>query len=229
MLIVCNYKMNGNLNLYSKLIKQLNKVEGTKLILCPPFVYMSQFKRQLKFHLLGAQDVSAFDEGKSTGQISAHMLIDMGCKYTLVGHSERRVFESDEIVAQKIVAAQKSDIIPIVCVGETDRGMGYAGFKHQVESAFNAASKTKPLIVAYEPVWAIGSNQSPDADYVGEMIKNIKAAAQKYNIDAKILYGGNVNQHNFKSLKSTGVDGFLLGRLSIDSDRFFEFLRRVYE
>lgn len=225
MLIVANYKNNGDSKFYATLIQKINKVKDTNLVLCPPFVFLPQFKN-LKRHKLGAQNVDC--SPALTGGISAEMLKEFNCAYALVGHCERRPFETDKLAAQKVQALQKVNITPIVCVGETDRGAGYANFKHQVMSALKLADKNKQIVFAYEPVWCVGTGELPSAKHVGDMVKHIKNSVKKFGIEGKVLYGGSIDENNFKNYMSTNIDGFLVGRLAMQIDNFINFLRSVY-
>ncbi len=227
MLLVANYKMNGDFKFYATTIQKLNKVKDTNIVLCPPFVFLPQFKNNLKFHNLGAQNVDCPLNNKSTGGISAQMLKEFGCAYTLVGHSERRAYETEQDIAQKIIAAQKQNIIPIVCVGEKYRGQGYLNFISQVESALKVADKNKQIIFAYEPVWSIGSGNLPSRAHVENIIKKIKASAEKFGFNVPVIYGGSINENNFGDYMGV-VDGFLVGGLALDTDRFILLIRRVY-
>lgn len=187
----------------------------------------------------GAQDVSAHREGAYTGEVSARMLKDLGCRYTIVGHSERRKYhgETDALVRAKILRLFEEGITPILCVGEPlevrERGEAIPYTLAQLEGALEGVDLPGPeaLVVAYEPVWAIGTgkNAAPlDAEEMHQAIRS--ALSEKYGKEfaarVRILYGGSVNPENFASLLSMpNVDGGLVGGASLGLESFLALLR----
>ena len=234
--VVANYKMNGSEDFFAFVIKKLKKLEtkDTKIVLCPPFVYLHEFKKNnaklTKNNIsLGAQDVASENNKKSTGQINADMLVDMGCKYVIVGHSERRaIYETDEIVAKKTVEAIKHGLVPIVCVGEESKDAGITQVKAQVRAVFKALkaeglNAKENVIFAYEPVWAIGTGEVPN---VKQINKAKQAILSVLDFEPTVLYGGSVNGQNYTDLLGE-MDGFLLGGVSLKVDEFLSIVRGV--
>ena len=225
-LLVANYKMNGDKNFYENANKVLNKLKSEDtIILCPPFVYMPYLKIKNKALALGSQDVSAMDNKKSTGQISGNMLNELGVKYSIVGHSERReIGETDEIVSKKVCAAQKNGIVPIVCVGEEKLGANLNVLAEQVELALKGAIN-KDIVFAYEPIWAIGTGEKPTVVNIKKAVKIIKITAKHCGYNVPVLYGGSVNADNYKEILTANVDGLLMGGVSLKLDEFIKIVK----
>ena len=224
-LFVANYKMNGDKSFYHS-VNELNKVrlKDTKLILCPPFVYLPILKA--KIFSLGAQDICERERGGSTGEISAEMLRDNNVEFVLVGHSDRRaVGESDDIISKKINMAIKYGIVPIVCVGEETFRSKIEDIRSQVESAIRGVDGE--VIFAYEPIWAIGTGKVPTVKKINQAIATIKGICQEYGKSCKILYGGSVNRDNYIELMKSDADGFLVGGLSLKLEDFISVLKGV--
>lgn len=182
---------------------------------------------------LGAQDCHFENSGSFTGDISATMLQKIGCEYVILGHSERRVghFESDEIVAKKVRAAVAKDLIPIICVGESketrDQNKHLEFVLKQILNSVPMGEKFKKLIIAYEPIWSIGTGVTPSAEQISEMAKLIKkifdekfaGVAEEYFM----LYGGSVtSQNSAEILAIESVNGLLVGKASLDSEEFLK-------
>ena len=206
-----------------------------ELAVCVPAPYLSQVQSLLAGSPVswGAQDLSDQEAGAFTGEISAAMLKDFACRYVIVGHSERRALhgESSELVAKKTIAALSAGLVPIVCVGETlaEREAGLtAGVVEQQLAPVLAAvgSRLADIVIAYEPVWAIGTGQTASPEQAQEMHAYIrKLVAEHYNNsiseDVSILYGGSVKPDNAKELFSQpDVDGGLVGGASLKSRDF---------
>lgn len=173
---------------------------------------------------LGGQDCHFEQSGSFTGDVSADMLRKVGCQYVILGHSERREkhFESDEIIAKKIRAAVEKNLIPIICCGESkevrDHGFHLDFVSKQVVSALPKDLNLKKIIVAYEPIWSIGTGLIPSAAQISEMMEFIKKTVGK---TCSTLYGGSVNSQNSgEILSAPGVDGLLIGKASLDADEF---------
>lgn len=228
-LIVANYKMNGDKKFYSSVQAKLNKlkVKDTELVLCPPFLYLSTFKIKNKKVFLGSQDISNVSTGKSTGQIAPKMLKEFGVKYSIIGHSERRsIGESETLIAQKVKTACDNGLIPIVCVGESSKTSKLDVLKTQVESVLDLINDKK-IVFAYEPVWAIGTGQIPTVKRINNAIKNIKKLAKEKGFDVKVLYGGSVDESNYKELLKADLDGFLLGGVSLNVEKFISIIKGI--
>ncbi|MBV6423377.1 MAG: Triosephosphate isomerase [Steroidobacteraceae bacterium] len=204
-------------------------------VVCPPFVYLADVARMLRDSTvaLGAQDVGAEAQGAFTGEVSAAMLRDVGCTMAIVGHSERRTLygENDPLVARKFAAAQSRDLTPILCVGETlaerEAGLTHAVVARQLDAVMDLAGAAAfgAAIIAYEPVWAIGTghNASPaEAEDVHAFIRaRIRGRDAKIADEVRILYGGSVKAGNAAELFSQpDVDGGLVGGASLKADEF---------
>jgi triosephosphate isomerase len=238
-LVAGNWKMNGsraeNASLVRSLLDQARADATTEVMLCPPFVYLHEMGRLLKDSdvALGAQSLCAEAIGAFTGEVSAAMLKDVGCSYVLVGHSERRQIyaEGDALVARKFVAAQSQGLVPVLCVGETleeregDRTAQVVARQLDAVLAVSGVGAFRSAVIAYEPVWAIGTgrNASPDqAQDVHSMIRG-KVAALDATIAAsvRILYGGSVKASNARELFAMpDIDGGLVGGASLNADEF---------
>jgi triosephosphate isomerase len=204
-------------------------------MLCPPFVYLQEVGRLLKDSdvALGAQSLCAEAMGAFTGEVSGAMLKDVGCSYVLVGHSERRQIyaEGDALVARKFLAAQSQGLVPVLCVGETleeregERTAQVVARQLDAVLAVSGVGAFRSAVIAYEPVWAIGTgrNASPDqAQDVHAMIRG-KMAALDATIGAsvRILYGGSVKASNARELFAMpDIDGGLIGGASLKADEF---------
>lgn len=224
-LIVANYKMNGDKRFFRS-VNILNKIKrkDTTLVLCPPFVYLTSLCA--KRYALGAQDMYESLDLKPTGEISANMLSDMGVKYVILGHSDRRKMgETDDMVANKAKLALEHNITPIVCVGEEKYRSNVEDIYAQVEAVADVA--TGEVIFAYEPIWAIGTGKVPKINKINKAIAIIKATASEHNLECKVLYGGSVNESNYRELMKSDADGFLIGGLSLKLDKFIEVLKGV--
>jgi len=204
---------------------------------CPPFVYLWETARLLKSSsiALGAQSVCAEALGAFTGEVSAGMLKDVGCKYVLVGHSERRAIykEDDALVARKFLAAQSQGLIPVLCVGETleerERGQTMQVVSRQLAAVLDlaGASALRTAVIAYEPVWAIGTGKNATPAQAQEVHAYIRTAIAgrdaKIAADVRILYGGSVKAANAHELFAMpDVDGGLVGGASLKADEFLK-------
>lgn len=182
---------------------------------------------------LGSQDVSWEESGPHTGEVSAAMLRELGCMYVIVGHSERRARgESDETIQKKFSVALAHGLVPILCVGET-REQREAGetanvVKRQLESALSEVERGPRFLVAYEPVWAIGSETPDTADDARRVADSIDAVLKRVKLDAVILYGGSVEPGNVRSfVDGQRIRGVLVGRASLDAEEFTAIVQRV--
>ena len=228
--------MNGSLSANQDLLLSVCKALGSsdcKVAVCVPAVYLAQVQNLCAASSLlwGAQDVSAQEQGAYTGEISASMLRDFGVRYVLVGHSERRQYhgETDEIVALKAQRALAAGITPIVCVGETlaerEAGKTAEVVKQQLAAVIHANGHCiSEIVVAYEPVWAIGTGKTAtpeQAQEVHALLRTQLLAASKQAERIAILYGGSMNAANASSLLSQpDIDGGLIGGASLKSADF---------
>ena len=231
-LIVGNWKMWGNHSQARQWIEQMGLAECDDLdwAVCPPFTLIAECVSRLGGECIGAQSVSQDHEVPHTGDISANMLSDLGAKWVIIGHSERRSLrsETDESVALQIENAQAAGLVPIVCVGETqiERETGAAEERvcQQLRKALKEADLGKELVIAYEPVWAIGTGLVASPEQVQAMHSLIRLELQGMGVGegkARIIYGGSVKPDNAQTLfELADVDGALVGGASLDADQF---------
>lgn len=234
-----NWKLNGDkqsiTGLLEGILGGMKDVQKAEVAVCAPFVYLPQVAEMLKNTGVqyGAQNVSEFDSGAYTGEVSAPMLKEFECKYAIVGHSERRSIygESDQQVADKYVAAQKSGIIPILCVGELleerESGATEDVVARQLDAVVNTAGveSFKNAVIAYEPVWAIGTGKTATPEQAQEVHAFIRSRLASSNADVaanvQILYGGSVKPDNAETLfAQDDIDGGLIGGASLDAASF---------
>lgn len=229
-LIVANIKMNFT---YEEAINYKNNIKDKydNLIICPPYLYIKDMISNN--YVIGSQDGYYIDKGAYTGEISFHQLSSIGVKYSIIGHSERRhkFNESNEIIKLKFDSCISHSITPILCVGETkeerDNGIIFDIIKNQVDSACINITLNK-IIIAYEPVWAIGTNVTPTLKEIEEVHIYIRNLLKTHNIDCQILYGGSVNLNNIKEFSSSNnIDGFLIGSASLDADNLIKMIKET--
>ncbi len=234
-LVAGNWKMHGNHRANAELLAGIIGVRpfGCDVAVCVPYPYLSETAVALAGSDLrwGAQDCSAHEQGAYTGEVSAAMLAEFGCRYVIVGHSERRQYhaETDQLVADKAKAALACGITPIVCVGETlaqrEAGQTEAVVKRQLSAVIHALGHCAgEMVVAYEPVWAIGTGRvaTPEqAQSVHALLRAQLSAATAHAADMKILYGGSMKPDNAVSLLSQpDIDGGLIGGASLKAADF---------
>ncbi|HSB97964.1 MAG TPA: triose-phosphate isomerase [Spongiibacteraceae bacterium] len=237
-LVIGNWKMHGDhaalAQLLGTLRRSLSALSNTDVAVCPPFVYLAAARQQLADSViaLGAQNLCAEAKGAFTGEISAAMLHDCGCHYAIVGHSERRQLfnENDALVAAKTAAALQANVTPIVCVGETLQqretnatltviGAQLAAIFERLDSA-----DISRIVIAYEPVWAIGTGKTAtplQAQEVHAFIRRQLATVLPDAATVPILYGGSVKADNAATLfAQPDIDGGLVGGASLNAEEF---------
>ena len=237
-IVVGNWKMNMNNSAAHSLFQSSNNAEivsSTKIIIAPPSVYLSGFSSNKSKNIyLAAQNCSDNENGAYTGEISASMLYSIGVGYSLVGHSERRQYqnESDLLLKQKINVLIENKVIPIFCCGENldkrESGDFYKVIQSQLEnSLFHLSnSEIKEVVIAYEPVWAIGTGVTASPGQAQEIHAFIRSLlVERYSLETaeeiSILYGGSCNASNAKELfMNKDVDGGLIGGAALDVDSF---------
>jgi triosephosphate isomerase len=248
-IIVANWKMNPRTEedakeIITEINKKSKKFGDIYLVVCPPFIFLNEVSSIIsssKKIILGAQDVFVGQGVSHTGEVGVELLKKAGVKYILVGHSERRAtLDSNEVVKEKMLGSLKAGFKTILCVGEKERneyGDHYNEVKKQIEDAITKLPKKliKNLIVAYEPVWAIGrpENEAIKPDqlheitiFIKRLISDILGTKEVEKI--KILYGGSVTKNNFKEIIEKGnVDGLLIGRESLKAENLVELLKRI--
>ncbi|GKX64225.1 triosephosphate isomerase [Pragia fontium] len=238
-LVMGNWKLNGSKHMVNELIAglrhELSDVDGCDVAIAPPFIYLDQAKQAISdSHIaLGAQNVDINLSGAFTGETSANMLKDIGAKYVIIGHSERRTYhkESDELIAEKFAVLKEAGLIPVLCIGETEAenaaGQTQAVCARQLDAVLKTmgAPALKGSVIAYEPVWAIGTGKSATPAQAQAVHKFIRDHIAKHDADvaAKIIiqYGGSVNDSNAAELFSQpDIDGALVGGASLKADAF---------
>lgn len=250
MFVAGNWKMNTDLpegralaeNIAAGIAQTDTGFQGVNFVVCPPFVHLQAVGDALAGSpvALGAQDVHAEDEGAYTSDVSASMLTSVGCSYVIIGHSERRQYyeETDADVNQKTQQAMAYGLVPIVCVGETldQRKAGDAAsvVRAQLEGALEGVDveTADELVVAYEPVWAIGTGESATPGQAQDMHAVIRSdLAARYGDageDIALLYGGSMKPHNAAELLSEpDVDGGLIGSASLNAESFLGIAERA--
>lgn len=238
-LVAGNWKMHGSLVANTALLDSLTQlhrpVDNVEMAVCVPFPYLAQVAQQLRATGIawGAQDVSEHDSGAYTGEVSGPMLAEFGCKYVLVGHSERRVLhgETDRQIAGKFAAVQRAGMIPVLCVGETleqrDNAATDAVLRRQLEAVLdaNGVAAFKDSVLAYEPVWAIGTGRTASPEQVQAVHRHLRglvgARAPGVALELTIVYGGSVKPGNAADLFAMpDVDGGLIGGASLVAQDF---------
>ena len=242
-LIVANWKMNktkaSGISLVKSLSAKINRSNRSsrEVVVCPPFTLISEISKILKSSKisLGGQDCSADSFGAFTGDISPLMLKDLGCKYVIVGHSERREHhnESEKIIKNKLDLALSLGLKVILCVGEKmqerKKGNTIRIITRQLQLSISKKCNNKNTIIAYEPVWSIGSGVTPKDSEICDVHNFIKNKSSQLSIGDKpfmVLYGGSVNPGNSKNILSLqNVDGALVGGASLKLKSFLDIIR----
>ncbi len=245
-LVIGNWKMNGTRQmvqaLLSTLVSKNTELTRAKVVVCPPYLYIPLAMELLRGTsiLLGGQDVWVESEGAFTGDVSAAMLADFGCSWVIVGHSERRSLhaEDDYLVAKKAMAAQMAGLVPIICVGETLDEREEGRTKTVIARQLDAVLETVGIqmfasaVIAYEPVWAIGTGRTATPQQAQEIHEYIRQRIAINNADIasslRILYGGSVKPKNAAELfNQPDIDGGLIGGASLNGIDFIEICRAV--
>ncbi len=225
-LIVANWKMNPEDVSKAREIAFFSDQGG--VILCPPVIFLNEVKKEIKKATIGAQDVFWERKGSFTGETSALMLKNIGCKYVIIGHSERRrnLKEDNSIIEKKMKALIEEGITPILCIGETREERDKKEAEKIVAEQLSIIPKSTEVIIAYEPVWAIGSGDSCDWELAKEMRSFISDSFK--GRFSKILYGGSVNSENCSDyLEKSLFDGLLVGSASLDHQEFKKIIEKA--
>ncbi len=247
-LIIGNWKCNPTSfseakNLFLSINKKIQKKRKIEIVICPPFVYLfplAQLNRKHKI-ILGAQDAFFEEKGAFTGEVSPKMLKDLGCKYVIVGHSEKRAQgEKDEIINKKIHLLLKENLTPILCIGENreerEKKQTFEKIKNQIQEGLKKVAKKylNKVIIAYEPIWAIGTNKPCPPESVLTISIFIRKTFStlfglKKTDKITILYGGSVNANNAKKyIEEARVDGLLIGSSSLKPEEFLKIIFSFY-
>lgn len=246
-LVAANWKMHGNRVFVKELVSGLmpalsGGVNGVDIVVCPPFPYLQMVDALISGVevVLGAQDISTHECGAYTGEVSGSMLADFRVRYVIVGHSERRTLmaESDQVVAAKFEAAQRVGLIPVLCVGETlderDQGMAEQVVSRQLAAIADrcGVSGFNRAVVAYEPVWAIGTGRSASVQQAQDMHAAIRRLIalqdEETSQSLQVIYGGSVSPENAPELfAQPDIDGGLIGGASLNADQFVRICQSV--
>jgi triosephosphate isomerase len=243
-MIAGNWKMNTTVAEAVELVRQIRKgISGTfdvEILVCPPFISLTAVKEALQGSAvkLGAQNIYYEEKGAFTGEVSPLMLADL-CEYVLVGHSERRhIFgETDEVVNKKMSAALKAGLKPILCIGEkledNEAGRTAEVVAGQLQTSLAGIDISTDLVVAYEPVWAIGTGRAAHGKQVNDtaiLIRDVlaKLSSQETAAEIRVLYGGSVTAENIAEfLEQSEIDGALVGGASLKSDQFVTMIQEA--
>tara|TARA_Y100000768_G_scaffold98409_1_gene71811 strand:- start:511 stop:1260 length:750 start_codon:yes stop_codon:yes gene_type:complete len=234
--LIANWKQNGSREFNDQwaedFFKNFSNLNPQSIGIAPAFIYIDHFRKVIGDCGIdiGVQNICEEESGARTGEISATMIKDLGCKFSLIGHSERRIFshESNKTISKKLNQANNNSVIPVLCIGESaeenERNDTHDVLKFQIDEALKDLFELSSLIIAYEPVWAIGSGKIPhpeEINYVHKMIKDV-VQSRFPKIDLKsVLYGGSVNSENASSLfVQEHIDGALVGGASLDGKEF---------
>lgn len=246
LLIIANWKMNPLTGreakrLFASLKKGLKGKKNIEIVICPPFPYLSILNDHLSSIKLGAQDCFWKDKGPYTGEVSPQMLKSIGCKYVIVGHSERRQTfkETDEMINVKIKEILKAKLQPIFCIGETEEekrtGKTFRVLEKEIKKGLDKVSKKEieKVIIAYEPIWAIGTEKACEENEVMTVALFIKKLISRlYNKKAasniRIIYGGSVDSKNAPDyLRESKMQGLLVGGASLNSKEFIKIIKSL--
>jgi triosephosphate isomerase (TIM) len=237
--LVANWKMNlppEGIDPY--LSAAGNAAAGdVRMVIAPPFPYLRDVSSRTKLGV-AAQNCAERDKGAFTGEVAPAMIVDCGARYVIVGHSERRTIygESDSVIARKVAIARTTGLVPILCIGEElrtrDSGQVASFLAGQIRAVADSGLDTAgEVVVAYEPVWAIGTGRNATGLMVAETVQSIREALERFwpasrATSTPILYGGSVTPDNVYDLESNGrIDGYLCGGASLDSAKFLAILR----
>jgi len=232
-IFVANWKLNGNLNFINQFFHQIQipKDISKCIVICPTSIYLDILSKKKKNFFIGAQNVSQYEGGAYTGEISSNSLRDLKIDFCIVGHSERRqiFYEKNNDINLKSSQLIKDKIVPIICVGETfkekEKGKTNEVLENQLKECIPDSSNSTNTIIAYEPVWAIGTGLTPSLGEIETTHKFIRENNKKFN-NFKILYGGSVKSSNSKGIVAlTNVDGALIGGASLKLEEFQKIIK----
>ncbi|MAR14951.1 MAG: triose-phosphate isomerase [Candidatus Marinimicrobia bacterium] len=235
---IANFKMNKNRSETVFFLDQLNSLidikPKTRLVVCPPFTSLTKSRDKI---LIGSQNINSNESGAYTGEISSEMIKNIGAEYVILGHSERREYfkETNQEINKKVAIALKYKLKPILCIGETlvqrKNNEVEKTLKNQLSKSLENVKSD--IIVAYEPVWAIGTGETATAEIIIEAHQIIRKILNDIGFDGQkisILYGGSVNRNNARELIAlNGVDGFLIGGASLDVDHLYDIYKFIEE
>ena len=230
---VANWKLNGNLQFIDQFISNISlpNADSKCVVICPTAIHLDYLSKNKNGFYVGAQNVSEHEEGAYTGEISVRSLIETNVDFCIVGHSERRqIFkEKDQDINLKSQRLVANNVIPIICIGETleqkEKGITNTVLEEQLMNSIPSSSTFENTIIAYEPVWAIGTGLTPTIDEIDETHRFIRSHNDQFN-KYKILYGGSVKASNAKEITHlANVDGALIGGASLKSEEFTKIIQ----
>ena len=230
---VANWKLNGNLQFIDQFISNISLPNANSkcVVICPTAIHLDYLSKNKNGFYVGAQNVSEHEEGAYTGEISVRSLVETNVNFCIVGHSERRqIFkEKDKDINLKSERLVANNVIPIICIGETleqkEKGITNTVLEEQLMNSIPSSSTFENTIIAYEPVWAIGTGLTPTIDEIDETHRFIRSHNDKFN-KYKILYGGSVKASNAKEITHlANVDGALIGGASLKSEEFTKIIQ----
>ena len=230
---VANWKLNGNLQFIDQFISNISlpNTNSKCVVICPTAIHLDYLSKNKNGFYVGAQNVSEHEEGAYTGEISVRSLIETNVDFCIVGHSERRqIFkEKDQDINLKSQRLVANNVIPIICIGETleqkEKGITNTVLEEQLMNSIPSSSTFENTIIAYEPVWAIGTGLTPTIDEIDETHRFIRDHNDKFN-KYKILYGGSVKASNAREITDlASVDGALIGGASLKSEEFTKIIQ----
>ena len=232
-LIVGNIKMNLKFNEIYGYLKHFDSLDIPNLVICPSYIYIPYFlKHSFK---VGSQDVCCSKSNSCTGEVSAEQLKSIGVSYTLIGHSERRqkLRETDIDINKKIKNSLSAGLKVILCIGEKQEDVDLLKkdivLKNQIKKALVDIESVDNIIIAYEPVWSVGTNKVPSNKEISDTVNYIKQIVfNKYHKNIKVLYGGSINEKNIEKISEIrNVSGYLIGSASIEPSKFLKIINKV--
>lgn len=230
---IANWKLNGNFQFIDQFITEISlpRDRSKCVVICPTSIYLDYMSKNKTEFYVGAQNVSQHKDGAFTGEISADSLSDLNVNFCIVGHSERRqfFFEKNKEINHKSENLIKNNLIPVICVGETledkEKGITNDILEEQLTKSIPISSNFQNTIIAYEPIWAIGTGLTPTNEEINDTHSFIREHNAKFN-KFKIIYGGSVKSNNVKEITSLfNVDGVLIGGASLKSDEFTKIIQ----
>ena len=239
-IVAGNWKMNGtskNLSEIKKISDEFARSEA-EIIVCPPYTLLSAAKEVAKYINIGAQNIHSESSGAFTGEISAEMLVDLGVTHSIIGHSERRTEhnETNQIIAFKVKTSLEQNLQTIICIGESElqkkENKTLAVLRQQLFESIQGCMNLRKIIIAYEPIWAIGTGLTPEANEISKVHESIRENLTELcgskASDIPILYGGSVNGSNaFEIFNVPNVNGALVGGASLSFDKFAPIIRAL--
>ena len=234
--LIANWKLNGSKAFNQKwtenFLQHYTSDNFSSIGVTPTSIYIEDMIKLIGGYgiNIGAQNIDTEDQAARTGEISASMIKDTGCSFSLIGHSERRdlFYESNQMINQKLIQASQHSLSPILCIGESaeenKQNLTFEVLQRQLTEALNNSKEISSISIAYEPVWAIGSGQTPephDVNSIHEMIKDVVQSRFSHIGLDSVLYGGSVNSINARALfEKDEIDGALIGGASLDGGEF---------